>query len=206
MVFSARIESEKGDITWEIRKPVEIHCSKNACVMLSIYLWNLLILNNFDKYLKTVSCPCFHYIISPILIKGEEIQNDALQLLYYDRQAVWQVYKELSESTCHRRAPYSVTVDTNCWVTPWGFPSWGEKRKEKTKMAGNQRGGGRLNDRERNNMKKGLERIPHRIKTNSKPHARSYITSTSLDQHVRHDKVQMETDRHEKPHMRRKWT
>ncbi len=105
---------------------------------------------------------------------------------YYDRQAVWQVYKELSESTCHRRAPYSVTVDTNCWVTPWG-----EKRKEKTKMAGNQRGGGSLNDRKRNNMKKDLERNPHRIKTNSKPHARSYITSTNLDQHVKHDKVQM---------------
>lgn len=73
-------------------------------------------------------------------------------------------------------------------------------------MAGNQRGSGSLNDRERNNMKEGLERIPHRIKTNSKPHARSYITSTNLDQHVRQDKVQMETDRHEKPHMRRKWT
>ncbi len=151
--------------------------------------------------MKTVSCPCFHYIISPILIKGVEIQTDALQLRYYDRQAVWQVYKELSESTCHRRAPYSVTVDTNCWVTPWE-----EKRKEKNKMAGNQRGGGSLNDRERNNMKKDLERNPHRIKTNSKPHARSYITRTNLDQHVKHDKVQMETDRREKTHMRRKGT
>lgn len=72
----------------------------------------------------------------------------------------------------------------------------GGKEGKKTKMAGNQRGGGSLNDRERNNMKQGLERIPHRIKTNSKPHARSYITSTNLDQHVKHDKVQMETDRH----------
>lgn len=72
----------------------------------------------------------------------------------------------------------------------------GGKEGKKPKMAGNQRGGGSLNDRERNNMKKGLERIPHRIKTNSKPHARSYITSTNLDQHVKHDKVQMETDRH----------
>lgn len=47
----------------------------NACVMLSIYLWNVLILNNFYKHLKPVSCPCFHYIISPILIKGVEDTN-----------------------------------------------------------------------------------------------------------------------------------
>lgn len=75
--------------------------------------------------------------------------------------------------------------------------------KEKlTKMAGNQRGGERINDRERDNMKKRTERIPLKteIITNSKPHARSYITITHLDQHVKHDKLQMETDRHENTH------
>lgn len=38
------------------------------------------------------------------------------------------------------------------------------------------------------------------MKTNSKPNARSYLTSTKLDQHVKHDEVKMETDRHENTH------
>jgi len=79
-----------------------------------------------------------------------------LQLVYYDRQAVWQVYKELSDSTCNCQASYSVSVDITDTMR---IPELRGVKEEITKMAGNQRGGESINDRERDNMKKRTERI-----------------------------------------------